>query len=97
MTDFLFKLPRDEETLKDRLSPRKKLLDRSLIADITTLFNNVEVSGDEAIKEATEYYDKIKIESVKVTDEYVEQCLKGLSPQFKKAVETVVKNIKEMA
>lgn len=97
MTDFLFKLPRDEETLKDRLSPRKKLLDRSLIADITTLFNNVEVSGDEAIKEATEYYDKIKIESVKVTDEYVEQCLKGLSPQFKKAVETVVKNIKEVS
>ncbi len=96
MNDFLFKLPDDDETLRKRLSPRKKLLDSSLIADITAIFNNVAASGDRTVIEATEKYDSIKIDSVRVSDEYIEQCLADLSPQFRSAVEKAIKNIKEV-
>ena len=48
MADILFELPADEEKLKSRLLPRRKLLDRSLLTDISALFAHVEASGDSA-------------------------------------------------
>ncbi|MFC1494801.1 histidinol dehydrogenase [Thermodesulfobacteriota bacterium] len=96
MSGFIFEIPKDENKLRDRLSPRKKLLDGSLIADVTTLFNSVMTDGDGAIKEATEKFDKIKITSVKVPEEYIEKSVSGLSEPFKEAVETAIRNIKEV-
>ena len=96
MKDFLFKLPNDDDILRKRLSPRKNLLDSSLIADITTIFNNVAASGDKAVIEATDRFDNIKIESVRVSDEYITQCLDNLSLPFRSAVEKAIKNIKEV-
>lgn len=94
--DIIFKLPGDEQDLKKRLSPRKNLLDGSLIADVSSLFSKVAASGDSAIIEATERFDKIKIESVSVSGEYIEQCVSGLSGQFRDAVEAAVRNIREV-
>ncbi|MFC1839498.1 histidinol dehydrogenase [Thermodesulfobacteriota bacterium] len=96
MSGFIFEIPKDENKLRDRLSPRKKLLDGSLIADVTILFNSVMTDGDGAIKEATEKFDKIKITSVKVPEEYIEKSVSGLSEPFKEAVETAIRNIKEV-
>jgi histidinol dehydrogenase len=96
MKDFLFKLPDDDEHLRKRLSPRKNLLDSSLIADITVIFNNVAVSGDRSVIEATEKFDSIKRESVKVSDEYITRCLAELSPRFRSAVEKAITNIREV-
>ena len=96
MKDFLFKLPKDEQLFRKRLSPRKNLLDGSLIADVTTLFNNVETSGDKAVIEATEKFDRIKIDEVKVSDEYITQSLNGQSTRFKKAIEKAINNITEV-
>ena len=96
MIDFLFKLPNDEEILRKRLSPRKNLLDSSLIADITAIFNSVATSGDKYVIEATEKFDSIKIDSVRVSDEYIHRCLNGLSPKFRSAVEKAIRNIREV-
>ena len=96
MQGLIFKLPEDENRLRARLLPRKNLLDGSLIADVTSLFNNVMDDGDRAIKEATEKFDKIQIASVKVPEEYIENSISGLSERFKEAVETAIRNIKEV-
>jgi histidinol dehydrogenase len=96
MKDFLFKLPEDDEILRKKLSPRKNLLDSSLIADITAIFNNVAMAGDNAVIEATEKFDSIKIDAVKVSDEYIERCLADLSPRFRSAAEKAIQNIKEV-
>ncbi len=96
MTDFVFTLPKDEAALRERLAPRKKLLDSSLIADITALFNNVAESGDNAVKEATERFDRIKIDEVRVSNTYISQCMNNLSPLLKKAVEKAINNIREV-
>ncbi|MGD9157531.1 MAG: histidinol dehydrogenase [Desulfobacteraceae bacterium] len=96
MKDFLFKLPEDDEILRKRLSPRKRLLDSSLIADITAIFNNVAASGDNAVIEATEKFDNIIINAINVSDEYITRCLADLSPPFRTAVEKTIQNIKEV-
>ncbi len=96
MTGFIFEIPEDEDKLRSRLSPRKNLLDGSLLSDVTLLFNNVAADGDRAIKDATEKFDKIQIKSVKVPEEYIEKSVSGLSNKFRKAVEKAVKNIKEV-
>lgn len=96
MSGLIFKIPEDENKLRDRLLPRKNLLDGSLIANVTSLFNNVMNDGDRAIKEATEKFDEIQINSVKVPEEYLESSISGLSDQFKEAVETAIRNIKEV-
>lgn len=96
MKDFLFILPKDDEKLRKRLSPRKKLLDSSLVAAIAAIFKKVAASGDKAVIEATEKFDRIKIGSVRVSDEYTAECLDKLSPEFIIAVEKAIKNIKEV-
>jgi histidinol dehydrogenase len=96
MKDFLFKLPDDDKTLRQRLSPRKTLLDSSLIADITVIFKNVAAGGDRYVIDATEKFDNIKIDSVRISEEYITQCLTELSPRFRNAVEKAIGNIKEV-
>ena len=96
MKDFLFKLPDDDEILRKRLSPRKNLLDNSLIADIAEIFNNVDTRGDQAVIEATEKFDSIIIDTVRVSEEYITRCLTELSPTFRSAVEKAIGNIKEV-
>ena len=96
MKDFLFKLPDEDEILRKRLTPRKNLLDSSLIADITAIFKNVAASGDDAVIEATEKFDHIKISSARVSDKYITRCLSELSPGFRNAVEKAINNIKEV-
>ena len=66
------------------------------MADITAIFKNVELSGDAAVKDATERFDRIKIDEVRVSDKYLSRCVNDLSPQFRKAVEKATKNIREV-
>ncbi|MEW6185225.1 MAG: histidinol dehydrogenase [Thermodesulfobacteriota bacterium] len=96
MTDFQFKWPEDEEQIKKRLLPRRKLLDRTLIADVSAIFQEVESVGDRAIREATKRFDGIEIASVNVPEEYLEQSVTNLSPGFKKAIEKAIANIAEV-
>lgn len=96
MTVFLFNIPEDEKRLKSRLSPRKNLLDGSLISSVTALFNSVAEKGDRAIIEATENFDKINIDAVKVSDEYILKCVSGLTDRFRDAVKKAIDNIREV-
>jgi len=95
-SDYLFELPRDEARLRARLEPRKQLLDRSLIGDVTTIFRDVESSGDSAIVEATRRFDQVGIRSVAVSEEYVDRCVSDLVPEFREAVKTAVSNITQV-
>jgi histidinol dehydrogenase len=96
MKNIVFELPRDENELKQRLKPRKRLLDRSLIIDISKIFDDVEVSGDNAIMAATRRYDQVDIPVVAVPEEYVDQSVSSLSPNFRAAIETAISNIREV-
>lgn len=96
MTDFQFKWPEDEDQITKRLLPRRKLLDRTLIADVSAIFQEVESVGDKAIRETTKRFDGIEINSVNVPEEYLKQSVANLSPGFKKAIEKAIANIAEV-
>ncbi len=96
MMDLVFELPMDEERLRQRLLPRKVLFDRSLIQSVSSIFQEVEESGDHAIKAATQRFDLIDIQAVKVSEEFVERSVSGLSPQFRDAVDVAINNIAEV-
>lgn len=96
MKDLLFILPGDEDRLKSRLAPRKRLLNSALVSDISALFKEVEASGDKAVRDATERFDRIRIEDIRVADAYIERCLNDLAPGFRNAVERAINNIREV-
>ncbi len=96
MKDLLFIIPGDEERLKSRLAPRKHLLNSALVSDISKLFKEVEASGDKAVRDATEKFDRIRVENILVPDAYIERCLNNLAPRFRNAVERAINNIREV-
>ncbi|NLA74470.1 MAG: histidinol dehydrogenase, partial [Deltaproteobacteria bacterium] len=96
MKDLLFILPGNEERLKKRLGPRKRLFDSTLVSDISALFQEVASSGDRAIKEATERFDRIRIEDIQVSEIYAEKCIDSLTPKFTGAIENAIRNIREV-
>jgi len=96
MNNYLFELPKDQEKLTNRLLPRRELLRRSLITDIGVIFEEVESGGDAAVLDATRRFDGIEISSVLVADDYINHCVSGLSEEFRNAVCTAIKNVKEV-
>jgi histidinol dehydrogenase len=96
MKDLLFILPGDEDLLERRLAPRKRLLNSALVSDISKLFKEVKASGDRAVIAATEKFDRIRVENIRVADAYIERCLNDLAPKFRRAVEKAINNIREV-
>ncbi|MFC1891841.1 histidinol dehydrogenase, partial [Thermodesulfobacteriota bacterium] len=85
MSQILFKLPRDKEALKTRLEPRKQLFNRELISNIADIFEDVENSGDTAIKDATSKFDNVQIADIRLSEEYIDKCVSSLTPEFRSA------------
>jgi histidinol dehydrogenase len=96
MRNFIFILPGDEERFFARMSPRKSLLDSSLVSSVSGLFKEVASSGDIAVRDATEKFDRIKVENIQVPEITIERCLNDISPRFRKAVEKAINNIREV-
>ena len=96
MTHLLYKLPEEREALDKRLASRLNLYDRSLIGDISAIFQSVENNGDRAVIEATERFDKVKIDFIRVPDEVVTKSLAEITTGFKSAVQTAIGNIRQI-
>ncbi|MBW2623451.1 MAG: histidinol dehydrogenase [Deltaproteobacteria bacterium] len=96
MEQIVFKLPEEQEALNKRLASRHNLYSRSLIKDISTIFEAVELSGDQAVIEATARFDKIQIESIRVPDEVVAKSPDSMPPDFMSAVQTAIHNIRQV-
>lgn len=93
---IIYRYPSEKRPLWSRIEKHYKLFDRSLIADCQDIFTAVEKEGDNAIYEATEKYDRVAVESLRVDDEYIEQCVNTLSPELRKAIEKAIENISQV-
>ena len=96
MANIIFNWPSDRTAIEERLSPRKKILNRDLIRDISTIFESIEHKGDQAVKESTERFDGIHLDSIRLSRTYIERCVSGISPEFKSAIQTAISNIREV-
>lgn len=60
---------------------------------VTEVVEQVKSQGDAGISALTEKFDKIRPESIRVTDKEIEEAAKRLTPDMKTALETAHKNI----
>ena len=62
---------------------------------VTDIINNVKANGDKALYEYEEKFDKVKLNSLMVTKEEMEEALSLVDPKFIKVLELAAKNIRE--
>lgn len=77
------------------LSQRPGLELEFLESAVRNLLNRVKSSGDNALKELTLQFDKVRIENFKVTEEEVQEAIKSIPSELQDAIKTAAGNIEK--
>jgi histidinol dehydrogenase len=62
---------------------------------VRNILNRVKKSGDSAIRELTQQFDKVTIDNLKVTQQEVDEAVKSISPALREAIVTAATNIEK--
>lgn len=81
-----------KETWK-ALTQRPQLELGFLDSSVRNILNRVKKSGDQAIRELTQQFDKVDVERLEVTKQEIAEARKNLSPALKSAIEKAAENI----
>ena len=93
---IVFRYPDEEQLLQSRLSKRKRLYDRSLIASVNDIFAQVADSGDQAICQLTEEYDGTTMDGPIAKKDYIQECLNDVPKALLDAINHARRNIEEV-
>lgn len=77
------------------LSQRPGLELEFLESAVRNLLNRVKSSGDNALRELTLQYDKVRIENFRVTEEEVQDAVKSIPVELQDAIKTAAANIEK--
>jgi histidinol dehydrogenase len=91
--EIIYVYPEDEERLRKKIEGHNRLFDRALIHDVQDIFSDVQAHGDQAIIKATGRFDKVDLAGICLSESYVEQCVSGLTPELRSAIEKAIENI----
>lgn len=72
---------------------RPELTTDFLESTIKNILQRVKTSGDEALISLTEQFDKVKLTSIKLSDEIIKSAEQQISPELKKAINVAKLNI----
>ena len=80
--------------------PNSEIFERSMptlnVADkVAEIIRNVRERGDEALREYTEKYDRVKLDSVTVTPAEIQEALDTVDPDFMRILEKAAANIRK--
>ncbi|NLF32801.1 MAG: histidinol dehydrogenase [Planctomycetes bacterium] len=93
MQECLFRMPADRSCLARRLARRTVLFDRSLMADVSALFDQVAREGDAAVLAATRKHDGVALDGLRLTDAEAAACAASLPEDLRRAVAVAIANI----
>ncbi len=79
----------------ESISGRPASDDKEVLDTVLRIIENVRLSGDEALLQYSSEFDGIRPESLKVTDEEIEQSENLVSPELKKAIGRAKRNIEK--
>ena len=66
------------------------------VADIVSaVIENVRTNGDKALAEYTEKFDKVKLDSIIVTEEEIEEAMAAVDPEFLEIMNEAAENIRK--
>lgn len=66
-----------------------------LDSSVRNILNRVKKSGDQAIRELTQQFDKVDVERLEVTKQEIAEARKNLTPALKAAIEKAAENIRK--
>ncbi|QTM69365.1 histidinol dehydrogenase [Buchnera aphidicola (Hormaphis cornu)] len=81
---------REQKRVLSRPCLRKKKFIKQVVEDI---LKEVKKTGDKALFKYTSKFDKVKIDSFKVTEEIISNAKRGVSKKLKRAIQIAKKNI----
>ena len=88
---------RDLEKIRSIAARRTTEIDGDLIASIASIIEDVRRRGDEAILDATERYDSVKLADIAVSREETEAAMESLSSEVKTALERASGRIEKVS
>src|SRR5687767_7463112 len=82
------------ETWK-QLTERPQIALEFLESSVRNILNRVKKSGDDALRELTLQFDKVKIDKLEVSESEVNNAIKSLPSELKRAIEIAASNIEK--
>ena len=76
-----------------QLTARPQLALDFLDSTVRNIFNRVKKSGDNALRELTQQFDKVNVERLEVSKDEFQKAEKSLSQDLKDAIKTAAANI----
>jgi histidinol dehydrogenase len=62
---------------------------------VRNILNRVKKSGDSAIRELTQQFDKVSLDELTVTEDEIAQAVKSITPALREAIQTAARNIEK--
>jgi len=96
MEPVILTVPAEREGLAERLARRRTLFDRSLLADVMRIFDDVATRGDDAIRDATARFDRVELADIAVAPEQVAACAQAMPSDLRQATDLAIRHIEEV-
>ncbi|MDF2964603.1 MAG: Histidinol dehydrogenase [Paenibacillus sp.] len=96
MQSVIYEYPEEKDNVLERFKAHKELFQREVLTGVLSIFDQVKQSGDQAIRQVTKKFDSVELDSLVLTDEYVNNSVASLSPQLRDAVEQTIQHVKEV-
>lgn len=94
-SSIVFKIPEQNVQLTERFKSHKTLFNRDVLHGVLSIFDEVASKGDEGIKSLTTKYDKVDLDELILSPNYVEGCISSLSSSLRSAIEQAVRNVQD--
>ena len=89
----VIKYPKKEEG--NELLKRPKLEDQVVYQTVREVLTDIKLNGDKALRQYTEKFDHVLLESFKVTDQEFAEAESKIRPELKKSIQTAKSNIEK--
>ncbi|MBP1991839.1 histidinol dehydrogenase [Paenibacillus eucommiae] len=96
MKSVIYRFPEENERLAERFKAHKVLFNREVLSGVLSIFDEVAHKGDEGIKSLTQKFDDVVLDSLVLTDSYVDESISSLSPPLLAAIEQAIQNVREV-
>lgn len=83
----------NKEQLQSYLQSRSQEIESDILIKVSEIINEVRMKKDEALKKYTYQFDKIKVDTFKVTEEEIDEAIKQCDPAFMDAMKQAKENI----
>jgi len=94
-SSIVFKVPEQNERLTERFKTHKTLFNRDVLNGVLSIFDEVASKGDGGVRSLTMKYDEVELDSLILSNDYVEGCITSMSPSLRSAIEQAIRNVQD--